>query len=219
MAAHYVELIRKAYPQGPYLLGGFSSGGAVALEMAQQLHCAGQRVELVAVIDTSPPSVKPAMGRLSPRFLARFLANLPRWLVHDLFNDDFLKVCRRVTGRLGSLCRSLFTRKPAGNGTTLNFNRVFGTSSLPDRRLRFIQTVYTGWRTYQAQPYPGRITLLRARVLPLMCRLSDQFGWEEIADDVDVFILPGTHATITAEKNAAGLAAALLNCIDRATGR
>ncbi|MEX2214751.1 MAG: amino acid adenylation domain-containing protein [Phycisphaeraceae bacterium] len=216
MAAHYVSLIREAYPGGPYLLGGFSSGGAVALEMAQQFLAAGQRVELVAVIDTSPPSVGPAMGRFSPRFLTRFLANLPRWLAHDLFRDEFPKVCHRIFARVGGLCRSLFSHKPDGDSTTLNVNRVFGRNNLPDRRVRFIQALYTGWRTYQAKPYAGRVTLLRAKVLPLFCRMSEQFGWEEIATEVDVLILPGTHATITAAENAQALAAALLGSIGRA---
>ena len=38
MAAHYVQEIRSFQPEGPYYLGGYSMGGLVAFEMAQQLH-------------------------------------------------------------------------------------------------------------------------------------------------------------------------------------
>ena len=38
MAACYIEAIRSVQPEGPYLLGGWSMGGEIAFEMAQQLH-------------------------------------------------------------------------------------------------------------------------------------------------------------------------------------
>src|SRR5262249_47184195 len=37
LAAHYIEAIREIQPEDPYLLGGWSLGGIVAYEMAQQL--------------------------------------------------------------------------------------------------------------------------------------------------------------------------------------
>ncbi len=55
MAAHYIEALRAVQPEGPYYLGGHSLGGWVAFEMAQQLERAGQRVALVAIIDTAVP--------------------------------------------------------------------------------------------------------------------------------------------------------------------
>jgi thioesterase domain-containing protein len=51
MAAHYIEEIRSRQPQGPYRLGGYSFGGAVAYEMARQLAAAGQEVEFLALLD------------------------------------------------------------------------------------------------------------------------------------------------------------------------
>ena len=41
MAAYYLQEVRKVQPQGPYFFGGYSFGGFVAFEMAQQLHEAG----------------------------------------------------------------------------------------------------------------------------------------------------------------------------------
>src|SRR5262245_29276875 len=56
MAAEYVQAIRSVQPEGPYRLGGWSLGGVVALEMAQQLLAQGQSVALLALLDTSLPS-------------------------------------------------------------------------------------------------------------------------------------------------------------------
>jgi aspartate racemase len=52
LAAHYVLEMRKAQPQGPYYLMGYSFGGLVAYEMACQLQADGQRVAFLALMDT-----------------------------------------------------------------------------------------------------------------------------------------------------------------------
>ncbi|AOM39781.1 hypothetical protein A9255_03830 [Xenorhabdus hominickii] len=51
-AEHYIAAIRKAQPNGPYHLGGWSYGGVVAYEMAQQLRAMGQKVEMLVLIDS-----------------------------------------------------------------------------------------------------------------------------------------------------------------------
>jgi amino acid adenylation domain-containing protein len=59
MAAHYIEEIRTVQPTGPYHFGGFSLGGLVAYEMAQQLVARGEEVALVVLFDTYARSPKP----------------------------------------------------------------------------------------------------------------------------------------------------------------
>jgi thioesterase domain-containing protein len=55
MAALYNREIRSVQPVGPYLLSGWSMGGLVAWEMAQQLIKEGETISLLALIDTAPP--------------------------------------------------------------------------------------------------------------------------------------------------------------------
>jgi amino acid adenylation domain-containing protein len=52
LAAHYVRAIRTVQPEGPYLLGGWSLGGVIAFEMAQQLVAQSQTVSHLLVFDT-----------------------------------------------------------------------------------------------------------------------------------------------------------------------
>ncbi len=54
IAAHYVAELLERQPQGPFQLGGHSSGGAVAYEMARQLLQRGQEVSAVLLLDTPP---------------------------------------------------------------------------------------------------------------------------------------------------------------------
>jgi thioesterase domain-containing protein/glycosyltransferase involved in cell wall biosynthesis len=81
MAAHYVDAIRAARPRGPYLLGGWSFGGAVAFEMAQQLRKSGERVALLVLIDSRPPRADAERaegddGDASARAVFSFLSDL-----------------------------------------------------------------------------------------------------------------------------------------------
>jgi amino acid adenylation domain-containing protein len=61
MAAHYINEIRSVQPEGPYAMGGFSFGGLVAYEMAQQLGAQGHEVGLLVLFDTYPGNMK-ALG-------------------------------------------------------------------------------------------------------------------------------------------------------------
>ena len=63
MASCYIEALRLVQPQGPYFLGGWSFGGLVAFEMAQQLQ-SKQQVALLALLDTPAPV---ATNKLSTR--------------------------------------------------------------------------------------------------------------------------------------------------------
>jgi natural product biosynthesis luciferase-like monooxygenase protein len=56
LAARYVADVRQVQPHGPYRLVGWSMGGGIAWAMAAQLQAAGERVDLLAMIDTQPPA-------------------------------------------------------------------------------------------------------------------------------------------------------------------
>ncbi len=93
IAANFVKEIRSSQPKGPYYLGGACMGGVIAYEMAQQLLGAGERVDLLALIETWPPAAHRSL--LIPIYLPPFL-NLPVFLAN----------------RIGSHLRSLLKAKP-----------------------------------------------------------------------------------------------------------
>ena len=55
IATHFISELHSVRAHGPYLLSGFSFGGVVAFEMAQQLRAAGEEVPLLALFDTFDP--------------------------------------------------------------------------------------------------------------------------------------------------------------------
>ena len=52
IAAHYITEIKTVQPHGPYFVGGYSLGGIVAYEIAQQLRARGEHVGLLGLLDT-----------------------------------------------------------------------------------------------------------------------------------------------------------------------
>lgn len=55
MAALCLQALRASDPGGPYVLAGYSNGGIIALEMAQQLEGRSGRVEALFLLDSFPP--------------------------------------------------------------------------------------------------------------------------------------------------------------------
>jgi len=57
MAAEFIRHMRQVQPGGPYYLCGYSFGGLVAYEIAQQLTAQGQPVAMLAFFDTLAPGL------------------------------------------------------------------------------------------------------------------------------------------------------------------
>lgn len=52
MAKYYLSLIKQVQPKGPYLLGGASFGGTVAIEITKQLNFNGEIVRQIILFDS-----------------------------------------------------------------------------------------------------------------------------------------------------------------------
>ena len=66
MARYYLEALVAFQPEGPYLLGGWSAGSVIALEMAQLLKVSGRKVELLIALDGARSTPRPARACGTP---------------------------------------------------------------------------------------------------------------------------------------------------------
>lgn len=66
LATTHLDSIREIQPHGPYRLAGFSLGGLVAYEMAQQLRAAGEVVEMLFLLDSMSPYTALMPGASAP---------------------------------------------------------------------------------------------------------------------------------------------------------
>ena len=55
MADHYMAAILRTQPVGPYRIGGYSAGGAIAFEVVRRLTQAGHLVERLTLLDANAP--------------------------------------------------------------------------------------------------------------------------------------------------------------------
>jgi thioesterase domain-containing protein len=85
VARNYLDAIRDVRPDGPYLLGGWSSGGVVAFEMARQLQACGADVALVVLLDSGLPGIADD----SVSLLAGFAGNLG--ITINLVSEELLR--------------------------------------------------------------------------------------------------------------------------------
>ena len=134
MAERYLAAIQQVQREGPYQLAGWSFGGTVALEMAQQLQNAGQSVALLAIIDTRLYSSRVATFWHGSRvFLTSMLPHLWPYL------SDYLELQSEQRGKE--------IRQPK-----------FKTSEFR-RLLQVFQANVRADIRYRPQRFPGKVTL------------------------------------------------------------
>ena len=206
MAERYVDEVRRAWPDGPYHLAGWSAGGVIAVEMAHRLRAMGAEVAFVGLLDSSTPRAEAPIpdpvemylrlatgltGAEGPELegLAAQLAELP------------------IDDRLEHLARWLTERGAEGRVGELDGLRpvveVFRANVAASRR-------------HALAPYPGPLTLFCAE-------WGRGDGWEAAAlpdfwrpyaaGGLRVEIVPGTHVTMIAEPYVDVLAEAIEEAI------
>jgi amino acid adenylation domain-containing protein len=227
MAAFYLQQMRTVQPEGPYFLLGFSSGGTVVYEMAQQLRASGDEVGLLAILDHPPATA----GYYRP------IVRPEHWptLLYDLLGyRDRLAALRLGHGR--KLVRSFADRirrrtvhprgAPAEGVPQHELDRVVNyvatniagdPNLLPLYHREVIAAQYRALTSYVPAPYSGHITLFRARKQPLLCSHDPAMGWRALAGaGMTVCTVPGSHLGVLQEPNVATLAARLGDCLARA---
>ncbi len=176
MAARYVETLRSVQHDGPYLLGGWSLGGAVAFEMAQQLVRAGEPVAALVLIDSPAPRPDGRPPMEEPALLAAFAADLARGLGLSW------------EGRSAS----------EGLATFAEVARI-APSLDPD----YLHLHYRTFRAnvlaragYEPRPYLGRLLLVRAGD-PAETLSDPTLGWGALAlGGVTTHVIPGDHYSV-----------------------
>jgi thioesterase domain-containing protein len=230
MARSYIGEMRVVQPQGPYCLCGFSSGGMVAFEMAQQLHAGGQRVDVLAILDSPARD-----GGQRSAWILEYLLGLTgkAW---SRIGCRALQVGR--TGRQGgvswhlSQIPALFRAQVQATAKTLYYAARQGGrrphpgwdsirkgheaelgeygAGWPEYRWRVVEAQYQALWGYTPRPYAGRLILFRAHEQPASASLDPAMGWSSLAQaGVTVRRVPGTHLALLQHPSVKVLAAQL----------
>lgn len=197
MATHYIKEIRAFQPEGPYFIAGFSFGGAVAFEMARQLHAQGQKVALLALCDTRSPKLRENrlsfvesmcirlshLWQLEPQEKLNYIQSWVKWHMHKGDYKEFLR------------------------------------NQLPESLLNFdvLDANFQATKNYVPQVYSESVTLFRCRVQDPKFSHDPQLGWGElVSGQLKIHDVPGDHDGMLREPRVRALAEKLKLCLDKA---
>lgn len=170
MAQFHLEAIKRLQPRGPYFLIGYSLGGLVALEIAQRLSAAGEKIALLALVDSYPHR-------------------------NQLGLIQFVRLSLRLTKRrIWSPGMTIpgGTRSEVLDPGTRNNPCANPSMSIGNVTNRMRDAAYLALKHYRPQFYPGKIKFVRAEI-------STEFPhnpvkvWAHLADQFEVETIPGDH--------------------------
>jgi acyl transferase domain-containing protein/thioesterase domain-containing protein/aryl carrier-like protein len=211
LATHYLGEIRSFQSNGPYYLLGYSFGGLLAFEIAQQLHAVGERVELLGMLDTfllNGVRASEQKRTLLTR-LTRKASSFGRHMRRVIFGPQRRAYLREdVAERVDAII---------GQGRQFIYGLLKARGlSVPKFLHRAKDVNWFAALRYEALPYSGRITMFRATTpLSFIDMPTDrELGWGPLAEaGVEVHEISGTHRDIMQEPNVGNVAREVSRCL------
>jgi thioesterase domain-containing protein len=167
MAQHHLAAIRERQPHGPYFLIGYSLGGLVTLEIAKLLSKDGERVALLAMLDSYPHR-----RYLPPRLRLR--------LALQKAKIRFAKAAKKEP----------VGRQSEGRTTDGDMIPADGAMVKALQRVRVAQ--YRALRTYRPSYYDGGVKFVRAAI-PTSFPDDPSQIWTPLVNSFEVETIPGSH--------------------------
>jgi thioesterase domain-containing protein len=180
MVPPYLDAIQKVQQYGPYLLIGYSFGGLVMLEIAQRLLATGEKVALLAMLDSYPH-----LRHLSPAERARVIALRVKGHLSEITQssprDALSYVIRRWQHRSRSSKAQGDSKPPSpmDMSPTLLAQFVEGQTDLALSR-------------YRPKFYPGKITFLQSETESYF-PVNPRAVWAHLASEFECETVPGDH--------------------------
>jgi amino acid adenylation domain-containing protein len=218
MASHYIEALRTVQAEGPFFLGGWSLGGIVAYEMAQQLTAQGEKVSQLLLLDTS--AWTSGEGGVEEEQIEQDDAVL----LMNMFSEA-LPISREDLDPFQGDERLDYVLRQAIEAGLL-------PPGIEVARARFFLEMYStnarAMSKYIPQAYPGAVTLFKAAIQPPMPPLDGSercerltkmsqdptMGWGKLAaGGVRIIDVPGTHTTMIRKPHVESLAVLMRTCL------
>jgi thioesterase domain-containing protein/acyl carrier protein len=193
-AARYIEAIQTIDSVGPYILGGWSMGGFIAYEMAQQIKRQGKEISNLFLLDivARNESSLASSGDEADEFLA-----VTKEMSTTVFSLEAVKG-KSLEQRLQYLLEQLIAEKVLSQEVTVPLVRGF-LKGLRRRNQSMID--------YKLLPYDGAVTLIRAEQGKALGHKEIDpadvtSGFSALCPKIDVAFVPGNHYDLMVSPNA-----------------
>jgi amino acid adenylation domain-containing protein len=206
MAAHYVELMRTIQSAGPYYLGGWCTGGLVAFEIARQLSEQGERVALLALLETDfPAGPDREEGEAD---LAKLMTMFAK--------KRGLALSYETLAQLPPKEQAAFAMEQARRAH-LTPAEIAGFAELPRLFGEFAPVAQANarlTRKYVLKPYADRLVFFKSSAGALRDDHPDPIvSWRRLVTDLAIYPVPGDHNTMLREPHVRVLAESLKHCL------
>ncbi len=188
LAEYYCEEILFVQPKGPYILGGYCFGAAIALEIARELTRRGGKVACLVVMEWPGPA--PAYRRwydlVGPLFSTRTR--------HDARRAGRLLRERRLRDAFGILKRKLGGRpEPVRTGPGAG-DPANGGEPAPQALITRLEVPRQARWKYTPKPVRVPTIVLTGRQSALHSVLFPRIGWEDVLKGPSRYVaVPGDH--------------------------
>ena len=184
MAADCLRQIRSVQAQGPYVIGGYSFGGLVAYEMAQQLLLSQQEVGLLVLIDPIPPN-----GTNLENSLQEILSSPDSTFSRHMRKMKQLDLKGKVHYFLaGLMSKKEYLIKELKMLVCCAYLAAGRRIPSGLRMFYFFETSAKATEKYKASPYEGSVVLLESQ------SAGSQSVWRElVSGELKIHQMPGNH--------------------------
>ncbi|MGK7905411.1 MAG: amino acid adenylation domain-containing protein [Hormoscilla sp.] len=197
MATYYLDAIRTIQSEGPYQLGGWSLGGIIAFEIAQQLSQKGEEIGLLAMVDSPYPNS----------------INKPETIDDATFWVYVAQDFGAIVGKDLSIAVDELRQIPPGEQLNHILKQAKQLGVLPPevspqqmhQLLQVFKANNQALYSYIPNPYPGQLVFFSASqgdVEP-----TPEFIWGELLpEDLEVHRIPSDHYAIIRKPHVQSLA-------------
>jgi amino acid adenylation domain-containing protein len=199
MAGQYVVAIKRWQNEGPYRLGGYSGGGVIAFEMAQQLRSQNEDVELLFMLDVDAGPEKPEKFDVkSKRRLSQFRSIGFRWIVE----------------RMRSRLAWYYNR---ANLACASYIKIVGLPYPLTLRERLLNECFSQARYHYTLRKLANVfvVVFQAEDGTIVDTKDETLGWKQVVGgDVKVYSVPGDHGSLMIHPNVDLLTGKLTECLN-----
>ncbi|MFK7806620.1 MAG: amino acid adenylation domain-containing protein, partial [Saprospiraceae bacterium] len=207
IAKHYLEEILLENPEGPYFLAGYSFGGLIAYEMAQQLKAQGKEIAMLGMFDTVVRYHLSENGNGKSYF--HQLKNLSKKVGFNLSllaKDPITNIKYKSHVLKRRYDRWRWGRK---NDVETQSSETSDAAALVD------QMNLRAFENYRIKEYEGEIHLFRAKEKRFYLEDFEYLGWQPFAKQgVHVLEVPGDHLNLFNPPNGEAFAEILQRAIN-----
>lgn len=225
MAAHYIKEIREIQPEGPYYLGGYSFGGAIAFEMAQQLKAQGQKIAWLGFFDSVPLGYR-QQGRVHEWVLQHvkkvfqhgpdYILDLVKWKMKQSLGIADWSSKHGIKETLLKIVQEKLFK--VAHKSHPEMEQPLPPTAAPALEAIHLETI----RHYLPQVYQGRVSYFRAMEVSETDKwyVDPSVGWKKLATEgLEIHGVPGDHTTMFSEPYVQALVEQLSTCLEMAQAK